>query len=176
MSAGRATLVDVAKQTEGRTMNRITRRTLAIHIAFFLSLFAASSSVAQTCTFSGNCPMPMTCQPGLFGGSCGFQACNVDTDCRNGSICDLGVCQTLCTSSGGCPSGQVCRPGASRRVCLPRPASSPGGGGGGGSPPSSEGGVCGTIHYGQVTKHVGCRPGLVCSNLIGQGTCRKPLT
>jgi hypothetical protein len=157
-------------------MTRITRHAIAINVAIFLCLFAASDSIAQSCTFSGNCPMPMTCQPGLFGGSCGFQACNVDTDCRNGSICDLGVCQTLCTSSGGCPSGQVCRRGGSRRVCLPRPASSPGGGGGGGSPPSSEGGVCGTIHYGQVTKHVGCRPGLVCSNLIGQGTCRKPLT
>ena len=155
-------------------MKRIARHAMAINIAVFLSLFAASHSVAQSCTFSGNCPMPMMCQPGLFGGSCGFQACNADTDCRNGSACDLGVCQTLCTSSGNCPSGQICRRGESRRICVTRPAPSPGSGSGG-SPPAGEGGVCGTVHFGPVTKHVGCRPGLVCSNLIGQGTCRKPL-
>ena len=155
----------------------ITRRILAINIAIFLSFFAASSSVAQTCTFSGNCPMPMMCQPGWFGGYCGMQACNVDTDCRNGTVCDFGVCQSLCTSSRSCPTGQRCVRGESHRICLPRPASLPGTGtGGGGTPPASEGGACGTIHYGQVTKHVGCRPGLLCSNLVGRGTCRKPLT
>ena len=158
----------------GELMKRITGLALAINIAIFLSLYAASSSIAQSCAFSGNCPMPMMCQPGWFGGYCGTQACNADSDCRNGSACDLGVCQTLCTSSGHCPRGQTCVRGETRRICVTRSAPSPGGGGGG-TLPGSEGGACGTIHYGQVTKHIGCRPGLRCSNPNGQGICRKPL-
>jgi hypothetical protein len=153
-------------------------RALAISVAILLSFFATSNSIAQHCDFSGDCPMPLMCQPGWFGGYCGVQACNADTDCRNGSICDFGVCQIACTNSGNCPAGQICVRGESRRVCAPRPAPSSSGGGGSSSSGGTtryyiEGGACGTIRFGQVTKHLGCAPGLRCSNPNGRGTCQK---
>src|SRR5437588_5081097 len=65
----------------------IARHVLAIGVAILPSFFAVSISVAQSCQFNGNCKLPLTCQPGLFGGYCAIQACNADTDCRNGSSC-----------------------------------------------------------------------------------------
>ena len=168
----------VAVNDRGTTMTRITRRALTICAAIALSHFATANSVAQQwCDFSGNCPMPLTCQPGWFGGYCGIQACNADTDCRNGSVCDFGLCQSLCTSTRDCPAGQICARGESRRICMTAPASGGGGGGGSGGGTTRyyiEGGLCGTIRYGQVTKHLGCAPGLRCSNPNGRGTCQKP--
>jgi|KBSMisStandDraft_5_1062788.scaffolds.fasta_scaffold1392666_1 hypothetical protein len=142
-------------------------------ISLALTFFAASDAVAQQCQFNGDCQMPLTCQPGLFGGSCGVQPCNADTDCRNGSACAIGVCRALCVRSSDCSAGEACVAAEGRRVCLvaqqPPPA-------GGGSPTKyyTQGGRCGVIRIGQVTKHLGCAPGLRCSNPTGQGICQRP--
>ena len=159
-----------------RPMTSIPRNALAAGVAILLSFFAISSSIAQQCQSTPDCPMPLMCQAGFFGGRCGVQTCNADTDCRNGSVCDFGVCQTVCTRAGGCPTGQVCVHGAEHpAICVPRPVAGGGGGGGGGggSPPGTQGGACGIIHLGQVTKHMGCAPGLRCSNPSGRGICQR---
>ena len=162
-------------------MTWITRYVLAISVAILPSFFALSNSVAQQCTFSGNCIMPLTCQPGLFGGYCAVQACNADTDCRTGSICDFGVCQNTCTRNTDCDRGQICiRGDENRKICVPRPIA--GGGGGIGPPPHyyTEGGICGTIRLGGAlsgpVKHLGCAPGLQCVGAFatGTGTCQRP--
>ena len=159
-------------------MTWITRQVLVISAAIFLSFFATPNSAAQQCSFSGNCPMPLMCQPGWFGGYCAIQACNADTDCRNQSVCDFGTCQIACSRSRDCPSGQVCVRGDSHPgVCAPRPVSSSGGSGsssgGGTTRYYIEGGACGVIRQGQIIKHMGCAPGLRCSNPNGRGTCQK---
>jgi hypothetical protein len=153
----------------------ITRHVLAVSMAILLWSFAISNSFAQQCQSTPDCPMPLMCQTGFFGGQCGVQACNADTDCRNGSVCDTGVCQTVCTRAGDCPRGQACVRGESAKICVPLPTSSPNSGSGGGPTPYyTEGGVCGVIRLGQVTKHMGCAPGLRCSNPNGRGVCQKP--
>jgi hypothetical protein len=124
----------------------------------------------------------LTCQPGLFGGYCAVQACNADTDCRTGSICDFGVCQNTCTRNTDCDPGQICvRGDEGRKICVPRPIVG-GGGGHGGPPPHyyTEGGICGTIRLGGAlsgpVKHLGCAPGLQCVGAFatGTGTCQRP--
>jgi hypothetical protein len=157
----------------------ITRHLLTVSVAILASLFAASSSVAQSCQFNGNCKLPLTCQPGLFGGYCAVQACNADTDCRNGSSCFLGSCFADCTRTADCDPGQVCVPGETSRVCVQRPATTGSGSGGGGiTRYYTEGGVCGTIRRGPIdhpiVKHLGCAPGLLCSNPNGRGVCQRP--
>jgi hypothetical protein len=158
----------------------IIRRVLAIGVAILPSIFAVSSSVAQSCQFNGNCKLPLTCQPGLFGGYCAVQACNADTDCRNGSTCFLGTCFAVCARNTDCDAGQVCVPGETSRVCVQRPATgaSSSGGGGGATRYYTEGGVCGTIRRGPIdhpiVKHIGCAPGLQCSNPNGRGVCQRP--
>ena len=169
-------------ETWGLPMTWITRHVLAISVAILASFFAVSNSVAQQCRFNGDCKLPLTCQPGFLGGICGTQACNVDTDCRNGSVCDLGICFALCTRTSDCNPGEVCVRGGGGRICVQRPASSGSGGSGGtGSGVTryyTEGGVCGTIRRGPVdhpiVKHIGCAPGLRCSNPNGSGVCQRP--
>jgi len=166
-------------------MSWISRAASIISMAILASLFAISDSPAQGCQTSGDCKLPLACLPGVFGGYCGVQACNFDTDCRNRSICDFGVCQTACTRSSDCDRGQVCVRGESRFVCEPRPVSSGGGVGGGGGGGTTryytEGGVCGTIRMGAPTdtrhvKHIGCAPGLRCVGATANGTgiCQRP--
>lgn len=154
-------------------MTWITRPGLGVSIAVLLSFFATAHALAQQCDFSGNCPLPLTCQPGFLGGHCAIQYCNADTDCRNGSACSFGTCQLVCNVSRDCPGGQICVPGETHRICSPPPA--PGGGNNNGAPTRYyvEGGLCGTIRYGQITKHLGCAPGLRCSNPNGRGLCQK---
>jgi hypothetical protein len=154
-------------------MARIIRYGL---IAFALVVFAQSQAAAQQCQFNGDCQMPLTCQPGFFGGYCAVQACNADSDCRNGSACALGVCQTVCVRSRDCPAGQACVGLEGRRVCVTAQQPASGGGSGGGGPTRYyiEGGACGVIRLGNVTKHMGCAPGLLCSNTNGRGTCVRP--
>jgi hypothetical protein len=142
-------------------------------VALALVFFAASHGDAQQCQFNGDCNMPLTCQPGLFGGHCDVQACNADTDCRNGSACALGVCQAVCVRSRDCPAGQACVGVEGRKVCVIA-QQPPSGGGGGPTKYYTEGGVCGAIRIGQVTKHLGCASGLRCSNPNGRGTCIRP--
>ena len=138
-------------------------------ISFAVALFAVSGAFAQSCQFNGNCTFPQTCQPGLFGGFCAIQACNADTDCRNGSACALGLCRALCTGSNQCSTGEACVRLEGRRVCVAQQPSS--GGGSGTTPVYTAGGRCGVIRYGQVTKRVGCAPGLRCTNPNGSGIC-----
>ena len=153
-----------------------SRAASLIGVAILASLFAASTSAAQQCQTSGDCRLPLACLPGLFSGYCGVQACNADTDCRNGSACDFGVCQTTCARNTDCDPGQICVRGESHRVCEARPASS---GGGGIVRYYTEGGVCGTIRLGGPTdtrhvKHIGCAPGLRCiAPPNGMGTCQR---
>ena len=64
-------------------MSWITRPGSAVSIAILLALFATVPALAQKCDFSGNWPLPLTCQPGFVGGYCAVQYCNADTDCRN---------------------------------------------------------------------------------------------
>ena len=160
-------------------MTRITRHALAIAVALLASFLSVSNSVAQ-CTSSNECKMPLTCHPGFFGGYCAFQYCNVDGDCRRGSVCDFGTCQTTCRHNTDCDAGEVCVRGASDRlICLPPSPSPP-------PPPSgdttryyTEGGVCGTIRLGGPlsthVKHLGCAPGLQCVRVTpdGIGTCQR---
>jgi hypothetical protein len=143
-------------------------------IALVLTLFAASYAIAQQCQFNGDCPMPQTCQPGLFGGHCDIQACNADTDCRNGSACALGICQSVCVRTSDCPTGQACVNLEGRRVCVIAQQPAPSGAGGGPTRYYIEGGACGIIRFGHVTKHLGCAPGLLCSNPNGRGVCVRP--
>src|SRR5262249_2947420 len=156
----------------------ITRHVLAISVAILSSFFAVSSSVAQSCQFNGNCKLPLTCQPGLFGGYCGVQACNADTDCRNGSSCFLGSCFAGCTRTSDFDPGEACVRGETSRVCVQRPATGGGSGSGGTNRYYTEGGVCGTIRRGPVdhpiVKHIACAPGLQCSNPNGRGVCQRP--
>jgi hypothetical protein len=150
-------------------------------ISVSLAWFATSAAAAQSCRSHGDCPFPQTCQSGLFGGYCAVPACNSDADCRNGSTCALGLCRALCARASQCLTGEACRLLEGRRVCVTRPPSSGGGTGGAGSgagtggsgttPVYIEGGRCGVLRYGQVTKHVGCAPGLRCTNPNGSGTC-----
>jgi hypothetical protein len=167
-------------------MTWITRHVLAITVAILLSFFAVSNSVAQQCNFNGNCKLPLTCQPGWFGGYCATQACNADTDCRNGSVCDLGICFALCTRNSDCNPGEACVRSGNNRICVQRPVSSPPPPQpppGGGTPAGSEGGACGTIRRGPIDhpiiKHVGCGRYLQCvltPGGSGSGICRRPQT
>ena len=164
-------------------MTWITRHVLAISVAIIPSLFAVSNSVAQQCRFNGDCRLPLTCQPGLFGGSCAIEACNADTDCRNGSVCDLGICFAICTRTSDCDRGEACVRGGNGRICVQRPMSSGGGGGGSGGGTRSEGAACGTIRMGPIDhpiiKHIGCGPRLQCvltPGGSGSGICRRPQT
>ena len=159
----------------------IARHLLAIAVAILPSFFAVSNSAAQQCEFNGNCKLPLTCQPGFFGGQCAVQACNADTDCRNGSVCSLGICFAVCSRNSDCDRGEVCVRGGRGRICVQRPASSGGTGGGSGGATThyyTEGGVCGTIRQGPIdqpiVKHIACAPGLRCSNPNGRGVCQRP--
>src|SRR5947208_16623960 len=119
----------------------ITRHVLAIGVAILPSFLAVSISVAQSCQFNGNCKLPLTCQPGLFGGYCAVQACNADTDCRNGSTCFLGTCFAVCARNTDCDHGQVCVRGETSRVCVQPATGGASGGGGGATRYYTEGGV-----------------------------------
>ena len=158
-------------------MIRMTLAVFAISVAVFTVLHPISNSMAQQCTSSGDCKMPLTCQPGFFGGYCAVQYCNADTDCRNGSICDFGVCQTACRRSSDCDRGQVCALGQEGRfICTSPPPSFNGssGDGGGFTHYYTEGGICGTIRLGGPhsthIKHIGCAPGLQCAGAAARGT------
>jgi hypothetical protein len=158
-------------------MTWITRRALAISVAIVFSFFATANSIAQQpsecavgcsergqhCDATIDCNWPLMCMPrGFFVGVCDVSICDSDADCRNRSVCSGGVC--VC-SRGSCPFDQICSQG----ICVARPAPTPHG-----PPPSNEGGACGVVHFGHITKHVGCLHGLICSNPEGHGTCRKP--
>jgi hypothetical protein len=156
-------------------MTWITRHALAISVAILPSFFAVTSSVAQSCQFNGNCKLPLTCQPGLFGGYCAVQACNADTDCRNGSSCFLGTCLAVCARNSDCDRGEICVRGETSRVCVQRPAV--GAGGGGTTGYYIERGMCGTVRAGRIVKHIGCARGLRCVlHPDGTGTCQRPQT
>jgi hypothetical protein len=158
-------------------MTWITRHVLAIGMAILPVLFPASNSIAQQCTGSKECPFPLMCLPGFFGGYCDFAPCNTDTECRNGSVCEGGVCSAPCRHTSDCPRGEVCTPARNSGVCVPPPPPPP--------PPEppppvyyTEGGVCGTIRLGGISgpvKHLGCAPGLQCVGQLpnGRGTCQR---
>src|SRR6476646_5212703 len=119
-------------------MTWITRHVLAISVAILPSFFAVSTSVAQTtdaggwCSTSGDCRQPLMCEPRWFGGQCVTARCNSDVDCRNESVCNLGICFAVCTRNSDCNTGEACVRGGNGRICVQRPVSSGGGGGGGG--------------------------------------------
>ena len=113
--------------------------------ALFMTGLGAQPVLAA-CTNNSECASDQTCQnspvPGIK--DCKQQQCNFDADCpRDRASCSGGICR-------GPASG--------------------GPGGGAGIPQSDVGQACGPRKIGQVTKHVGCKPGLQCVH----GTCQKP--
>ena len=103
-------------------------------------------------------------------------ACTNDSDCPSYQLCygtgpPLGsTCiSATCRSGIDCFGGRDCIEG----LCKARPS-----GGGVGIPQSGLGQKCGQIKIGQVTKNVGCKPGLQCVKVpasSSSGTCQKPL-
>ena len=130
-------------------MIRSSRMVLPLVIAVFLSILAVPPAAAQSCTTNAQCGAFATCQEVfLFFKECRRQLCNFNVDCpQSHRLCVGGICT--------------------------RPAGGGGGGGGGSSqgiPVSGVGGRCGPQKFGQVTKNVPCRSGLVCT----MGRCQLP--
>ena len=127
-----------------------TWRAIHLAIVLLLTLFPITASAQlfpAACSSTGTCPDGFICQPGFFGRVCMFERCNANSDCsKRGAVCSLGQC------SGGVTTGS--------------------GGGGGGVTPSREGGRCGPQRFGNVTKNIPCRQGLICNRF---GRCQRPL-
>ena len=141
-------------------------------IGALLSIVLSVQPVLAACTNNSQCPSDMTCQntwvPWIK--ECKQLPCNFSF-------------QPGVARSDMCPSD---RPDCSGGAC--RAAASSGSGGGAGTPsgtgtPSGAGisqgdvgGRCGQIKLGQVTKSVGCKPGLQCVKVppsSSSGTCQR---
>lgn len=126
---------------------RFCVRALFVAAALLWSAALVQPASATSCTTDAQCSSDTTCQPALVPGTkeCKEQRCNFNSDCpADRGLCSGGACRAP-TSSGG--------------------LSSPGG-----IPQSGEGQACGPRKFGQVTKSVGCKPGLLCQ----RGFCRRP--
>jgi hypothetical protein len=113
-------------------------------------VFGVQPAWATICTRNSQCSSLQTCQDtGLGGKQCGQLRCNFDSDCpADRATCREGICQGPATSGGGA-----------------------------GIPQSDVGQACGPRKIGQVTKNVGCKPGLQCVKVppsSSTGTCQVP--
>ena len=132
-------------------------------IGALLSIVLGVQPVLAACATNSQCPSNQTCQNSLIPGI---------KECKQ-LPCNFSFQPGFDARSDVCPSD---RPSCTSGICI-APASSGGsGGGGGGIPQSGVGQQCGQVKIGQVTKSVGCKPGLQCVKVpagSSSGTCQK---
>lgn len=113
-------------------MRHRTRFAPIVAALLFAALATMSqSAAAKSCSTNTDCTGGQTCQTTLdlwiykFR-ECKNTLCNSDVDCRNGTLCLLGMCQAGCRNDNDCGAGQSC----TNAVCRNRsgPAPSPGAG------------------------------------------------
>ncbi len=135
-------------------------------IGAFLSIVLGVQPVLAWCTSNSQCSNETTCQNWLIPWfkECKRLPCNMSFQ--------PGFDAQSAQSMSMCPSD---RPSCELGICI-GPASS-GSGGGSGISQGDEGGRCGEIKLGLVTKNVGCKPGLQCVKVPASsrsGTCQRP--
>ena len=134
-------------------------------IGALLSIVLGVQPVLAACTNNSQCPSNQTCQNSLIPGI---------KECKQ-LPCNFSFQPGFDARSDMCPSDT---PSCTGGICNGPRSSGGGGGGGVGIPQSGVGQKCGQVKIGQVTKNVGCKPGLQCVKVpasSSSGTCQQPL-
>lgn len=103
----------------------------AAALLFAMLLSLSTPATAASCSRNADCTGGQTCQTvlDLFffqWKSCKNTLCNTDGDCRNGTLCLLGMCQVGCRNSNDCAAGRQCVNAACVGTGNPSPGSGKG--------------------------------------------------